>query len=297
MEDVNHLSFKTKIQTYWELTKPDITFLILISTFLGYFLGVQFIGGNIFGNPLILLHLLIGSILSSSGVAILNEYIERDQDAIMNRTSKRPLPSGKISPINALFFGIVISVIGVLELALFVNLYCGILSFFTVVFYLFIYTPMKQKTPWNTLVGAIPGALPPVGGWFAVTNEFTSITGVLFAIMFCWQIPHFLSLAYIYSSDYKKGGFIMLPSLYSNQVQTRVYVVFFTLLLIIITFALYFSKIVGISYLVLNMILSTVFIYFVYKFVESVNLKSAKQLFFASIIYLPILLILIIISS
>ena len=132
---------------------------------------------------------------------------------------------------------------------------------------------------------------------FPVVVKQCTITGVLFAIMFCWQIPHFLSLAYIYSNDYKKGGFIMLPSLYSNQVQTRVYVVFFTLLLIIITFALYFSKIVGISYLVLNMILSTVFIYFVYKFVESVNLKTAKQLFFASIIYLPILLILIIISS
>ena len=120
------MSFKAKIQSYWELTKPDITFLILISTFLGYFLGIQYIGGNIFGNPMVLLHLLIGSILSSSGVAILNEYIERDQDAKMNRTSKRPLPSGRISPKSALIFGIAVSVIGVLELALLVNLYAGI---------------------------------------------------------------------------------------------------------------------------------------------------------------------------
>ncbi len=138
MEGVIHLSFKAKIQSYWELTKPDITFLILISTFLGYFLGIQYIGGNIIGNPMVLLHLLMGSILSSSGVAILNEYIERDQDARMNRTSKRPLPSGRISPKSALIFGIGVSLMGVLELVLFVNFYCGILSFFTIVFYLFV---------------------------------------------------------------------------------------------------------------------------------------------------------------
>ena len=178
------MSFKTKIKLYWELTKPDITFLILISTFLGYFLGVQFIGGNIFGNPMVLLHLLIGSILSSSGVAILNEYIERDQDAKMNRTSKRPLPSGRISPKNALIFGIAVSIIGVLELAFLVNIYSGILSLITIVFYLFVYTPMKQKSPWNTLVGAIPGALPPVGGWLAATGNITSQTLAVFFILF-----------------------------------------------------------------------------------------------------------------
>ena len=202
MEDVNHLSFKTKIQTYWELTKPDITFLILISTFLGYFLGVQFIGGNIFGNPMVLMHLLIGSILSSSGVAILNEYIERDHDAKMNRTCKRPLPSGRISPNRALFFGIVVSVVGVLELALLVNLYSGILSFFTIAFYVFVYTPMKQKSPWNTLIGAIPGALPPVGGWLAATGNITRQTLGVFCILFFWQIPHFFSIAWLYKTDY-----------------------------------------------------------------------------------------------
>ena len=211
------MNFKTKIQTYWELTKPDITFLILISTFLGYFLGIQFIGGNIFGNLFVLIHLMIGSILSSSGVAILNEYIERDQDAIMNRTRKRPLPSGRISPMSALILGITVSAMGVLELALLVNFYSGILSFFTIVFYLFIYTPMKQKTPWNTLVGAIPGALPPVGGWLAATGNITSQALAVFGILFFWQIPHFFSIAWLYKTDYKKAGFKMFMSDTNDQ--------------------------------------------------------------------------------
>ena len=287
------------IKHYISLTKPRICFLVLISTYFGYYLGLRYTGSYMteLNEWVIFFHLIIGTLVSCAGACTLNQAIEYDSDSKMNRTANRSIPKGHISPLKAFIFGFVLSIVGILYLFFNVNLIVSIISFLTVFSYICIYTPFKKISSINTLIGAIPGALPPVGGWFAVTNEFTSITGLLFAIMFCWQIPHFLSLAYIYSSDYKKGGFIMLPSLYSNQVQTRVYVVFFTLLLIIITFALYFSKIVGTSYLVLNMILSAGFIYFVYKFVESVNLKTAKQLFFASIIYLPILLILIIISS
>jgi len=246
---------------------------------------------------IIFLHLIIGTLLSCAGACALNQAIEYRADSKMDRTVNRAIPKGYILPLKAFIFGLLLSFSGVLYLFLNVNLIVSALSFFTIFSYICLYTPFKKISSINTLIGAIPGALPPVGGWFAVTNEFTSLTAVLFSIMFCWQIPHFLSLAYIYSEDYKKGGFIMLPALYSNQIQTRVYVVFFTLLLTIITFALYFSSIVGMSYLILNIILSSGFIYFVYKFTESVNLKTAKQLFFASIIYLPILLISIIISS
>ena len=156
---------------------------------------------------------------------------------------------------------------------------------------------MKKITYLNTLIGAIPGALPPIGGWFAATNEISSIVTALFGILFCWQIPHFLSLAYMYAKDYKKGGFVMLPSLYSNQVQTRVHIVFFTLCLIFITFSLYYNKAVGNIYLFGNILLSLLFIYYVFKFTFNMSQKTAKGLFFASILYLPILLFLVIINS
>ena len=180
----------SKIKSYWELTKPDITLLVLISTFLGYSLGMQFIGSPILHSPLVLFYLMIGSALSSAGVAILNEYIEREKDAKMNRTLSRPLPSGRIAPKSALIYGIIASVFGVLGLAFLVNLYSGILSFITIAVYLFVYTPIKQKSPWNTLVGAIPGALPPVGGWLAATGNITNQTLAIFCFLFFWQIPH-----------------------------------------------------------------------------------------------------------
>ena len=293
------MSFKIKIQTYWELTKPDITFLILISTFLGYFLGVQFIGGNIFGNPLVLLHLMIGSILSSSGVAILNEYMERDQDAKMNRTSNRPLPSGRISPKSALIFGIAVSVIGVLELALLVNLYSGILSFFTIVFYLFVYTPMKQKTPWNTLVGAIPGALPPVGGWLAATGNITSQALAVFGILFFWQIPHFFSIAWLYKSDYKKAGFKMFMSDTNDQFRSNILMVGFCILTLVFSLSLFSYPLgsmamVGISAMI---IMGLLYISTALKMAVKQCVKNARRLLFVSIIYIPAIFIILIIGN
>ena len=290
------MRFKTKIQPFWELTKPDITFLILISTFLGYFLGIQFIGGNILGNPLVLLHLLIGSILSSSGVAILNEYIERDQDAIMNRTSKRPLPSGKISPKSALIFGITVSVIGVLELALLVNLYSGILSFFTIVFYLFIYTPMKQKTPWNTLVGAIPGALPPVGGWLAATGDITIQTLGVFCILFFWQIPHFFSIAWLYKADYKKAGFKMFMSDTNDQFKSNIIMVGFCILTLVFSLLLFPSPIASMTLIFLSatIIMGLLYVFAALKMAMQHNIKNARRLLFVSIIYIPVILVILV---
>ena len=290
------MSFKTKIQPYWELTKPDITFLILISTFLGYFLGIQFIGGNILGTPFVLLHLLIGSILSSSGVAILNEYIEREQDAKMNRTSKRPLPSGRISPKSALIFGITVSVIGVLELVLFVNLYSGILSFFTIVFYLFIYTPMKQKTPWNTLVGAIPGALPPVGGWLAATGNITSQTLGVFCILFFWQIPHFFSIAWLYKTDYKNAGFKMFMSDTNDQFRSNIIMVGFCILTLVFSLLLFPYPIASMTLIFISatIIMGLLYVLAAFKMAMQHNKKNARRLLFVSIIYIPAILIILV---
>ena len=290
------MSFKAKIRSYWELTKPDITFLILISTFLGYFLGVQFIGGNIFGNPMILLHLLIGSILSSSGVAILNEYIERDQDARMNRTRTRPLPSGRISPKSALIFGIVASVMGVLELALLVNLYSGILSFFTITFYLFVYTPMKQKTPWNTLVGSIPGALPPVGGWLAATGDISSHALAVFGILFFWQIPHFFSIAWLYRTDYKKAGFKMFMSDTNDQFRSNIIMVGFCILTLVFSLLLFPPPIGSITLIFISaaIIMGLLYVFAALKMAFKHSIKNARRLLFVSIIYIPVILIILV---
>ena len=284
---------------YISLTKPRICLMVAISTYLGYYLGIRYSGSYMMeiSEWVVFFHLILGTLLSCAGACSLNQAFEYKSDSKMERTQSRSIPQGYVTPSQGIIWGSILSVSGILYLALYVNIIVSVLSLLTVFSYICLYTPLKRISPLNTLVGAIPGALPPVGGWFAVSEEFNLITIVLFAIMFCWQIPHFLSLAYMYSEDYTKGGFVMLPSLYSNQIQTRVYVVFFTLLLVIITFSLYFSTLVGISYLVLNMILSAGFIYSVVKFTHSVNMTTARQLFFASIIYLPILLLLIITSS
>ena len=284
---------------YLTLTKPRICMLVLVTTYLGYYMGLRHIGSYMvdINEWITFFYLLFGTFLTSAGACSLNQAIEYKSDAKMDRTSSRPIPMGIISPVRGYIFGISLSIIGVLFLYITIGLLVSFLSFLTICTYIFVYTPMKKLTYLNTLVGAIPGALPPIGGWFAATHEASSIVPALFGILFCWQIPHFLSLAYMYAKDYKKAGFIMLPSLYSNQVQTRVHIVFFTLCLIFITFSLYYSKAVGNIYLLGNIFLSLAFIYYVSKFTFSISQKTAKGLFFASICYLPILLVLVIINS
>ncbi len=284
---------------YISLTKPRICLLILITTYLGYYLGLRSIGSFMitFDEWLVFSHLLIGTLLSCAGACTLNQAIEYKSDAKMDRTSKRAIPMGEITPFNALCFGIILSFSGILYLYLMISILVSFLSFLTVFSYIAVYTPLKRLSSFNTLVGAIPGALPPVGGWFAANTEISSVVVALFAILFCWQIPHFLSLAYMYADDYKKGGFVMLPSLYSNQIQTRIHMIFFTLLLVFVTFYLYINKITGNIYLFGNTILSAIFIYSVLKFSIDVNRNTARRVFFASIVYLPILLLLVIVNS
>ena len=282
-----------------KLSKPRITFLVIVTAYLGYYLGLRYSGLLMieFISLIKFFHLIVGVFFTSSGSAILNQYIESDLDAKMDRTKKRPVPSGKINPKKAFIFGFLLSIIGIFYLYFTISFLVSFLSFLTVFSYIVVYTPLKKKTSLNTLVGAIPGALPPVGGWFAANTETSSIVVALFAMLFCWQIPHFLALAYMYSEDYKKGGFVMLPSLYSNQIQTRIHMLFFTLLLLFITFYLYMIKVTGIIYLFGAIILSFMFMYSVIKFSFTVNRQTARGVFFSSIIYLPVILILVIINS
>ena len=174
------------MKDYIKLIKPRISLLVLLTGYLGYYLGLRYEG--LYNDYQMLIFLLIGMFFSASGCAVLNQYLEKDFDAKMNRTKNRPIPSGRISPINALIFGSILSVFGVFFIYTTVNSLTAIICLLTVFLYLFVYTPSKRFSTLNTLIGSIPGALPVLGGWTAATNSLNSISWILFSILFCWQI-------------------------------------------------------------------------------------------------------------
>jgi heme o synthase len=195
----------SKIFDYAELMKPELTGLSVLTSLCGFYLA----GSGPF-HYWLFLHLALGTTLLGGGAGALNQFIEREYDSLMKRTERRPLPAGRLDPTEALVFGIILSAAGVLELTLFVNVLTGFLAAVTFATYIFLYTPLKRITPYSTLIGAIPGALPPVMGWTAARNSVTMEAAVLFAILFCWQMPHFLSLAWMYRRDYARAGFKIL---------------------------------------------------------------------------------------
>lgn len=194
-----------KYSDYLELTKPRVTLMVVITMAFGFYLGSR---GAM--DWLLLVHALIGTALVAGGTSALNQYWERDLDAKMLRTKKRPLPSGRLQPRQALLFGGMISLAGIAHLLIAVNALTAFLAASTLVSYVFLYTPLKQKNSLSTIVGAIPGALPPLGGWTAARNDLSIEGWILFAILFIWQLPHFLAIAWIYREDYSRGGFPML---------------------------------------------------------------------------------------
>ena len=200
------VGWRTRLADYWSLTKPEVNTLVVASTAAGFYLGWR---GPM--NLLLLFHTLAGTLLIASGTATLNQWVERGADARMRRTANRPLPAGRLSPSKALWFGIVLSVVGGLYLALAVNVLASALALLTLASYLLLYTPLKRKTPYCTLVGAFPGAMPPLIGWAAARGSLSLEAWVLYAILFIWQFPHFLSIAWIYREDYARAGLLMLP--------------------------------------------------------------------------------------
>jgi protoheme IX farnesyltransferase len=199
--------WRTKLADYWSLTKPEVNTLVVASTAAGFYLGWR---GPM--NFLLLFHTLAGTLLIASGTATLNQWVEREADARMRRTANRPLPAGRLSPSEALWFGIVLSVVGGLYLALAVNVLASALALLTLASYLLLYTPLKRKTSYCTLVGAFPGAMPPLIGWAAARGSLSLEAWILYAILFIWQFPHFLSIAWMYREDYARAGLLMLPT-------------------------------------------------------------------------------------
>ena len=290
---------KTTLSTYIELTKPRITLLVLVTAYLGYYLGLRSQGDHMVSleSWLILFYLILGTWATSAGAAVLNQVMERRHDAKMARTKNRPLVMGKISPMNALVFGISLSLCGCVFLYYLINPLTAWISAATVFLYILIYTPSKRITTWNTIIGSIPGALPPVGGWVAATGSLAPPAWILFGILFCWQMPHFLAIAIIYAADYEKGGFKMLPSIYPESKRTSYVILFFTVALLVTSLGLYILKVGGILYAVGAALLGVAFFMVALKVIMESNKKNARRLMLASIIYLPLLLIIILIEK
>ena len=280
------------------MTKPRITMLVLVTAYLGYYLGLRSQGSHMatVDSWLILFYLILGTWATSAGAAVLNQVIERRHYAKMTRTKNRPLVIGKIGPMNALIFGAFLSFGGCVLLYYLINPLTAFISVATILLYILIYTPSKRISTWNTIIGSIPGALPPVGGWVAATGSLAPPAWILFGILFCWQMPHFLAIAIIYAADYEKGGFKMLPTIYPESKRTSYVILFFTIALLITSLGLYILKVAGIFYAVGAALLGVAFLMVALKVIMESNKKNARRLMLASIIYLPLLLIIILIE-
>ena len=283
--DASAVTDKSMFALVCDLVKARLTFLVLLTTLVGFHLGVR-------GAPdyWLMLHTVLGTALVACGAAALNQLLEREYDALMRRTADRPLPSGRMQPETVLIFGGVCSMAGLLYLAFAVNLLTSLLGAITLASYIFIYTPLKRVTWLNTAVGAIPGALPPVMGWTAARNELTGEGWALFAILFFWQIPHFLAIAWMYRDEYAQAGFVMLPSVDPEGYRTGRQAVSHTLGLLTVSLSPFLVKLVGSLYLVGALTLGIVFVGAAVLFSRQLTRPRARQLFFVSILYLPLLL-------
>ncbi len=276
---------KTRSGMLGELFKARLTSLVLLTTLVGFYLGQR---GPM--NWLLLVNTLMGTGLLACGAAALNQYLERDFDALMERTEDRPLPAGLIQPQTVVVLGGVISLAGLLWLAFGANLLTAVLGAVTLISYLFIYTPLKRKTTLNTAIGAIPGALPPLMGWTAARGDLSIEGWALFAILFFWQLPHFLAIAWMYREDYAKGGFVMLPLVDRDGTRTGRSAVSHTLGLLPVSLSPFVFQMSGALYLAGALVLGLGFLWFAGRFAKQMDRLSARRLFFASILYLPLLL-------
>ncbi len=272
------------MKDYLALTKPRITWLILVSTGVGYYFGAR-LGWNWYT----LFHTIMGTGLIASGTAALNQWFERDADAKMRRTQMRPLPSGRLSPRKALVFSIFLSIAGFVELAWGANLLTGLLGLFTLLTYLFIYTPLKSRSPHSTTVGAIPGAMPPLIGFAGAAATLTTEAWILGAILFLWQFPHFYAIAWMYREDYERAGIRMLPVVEPDGESTARRMVFFSLALVPISLLPRFWAMAGNIYFAGAVLIGAMFVYYCWRLLNDRTKVRARSVLLASVVYLPIL--------
>ncbi len=280
---------------YWALTKPEVNFLILITTFAGFYLASTPGPGGF--RILRVIRTLLGTLLVAGGTGTLNQFTERSFDAQMRRTARRPLASGSIKSSHALWFGIALSLAGTVYLALAVSVLASLLALVTLLSYLFLYTPLKRRTPLCTLVGAFPGAVPPLIGWAAARGRLDPEAWVLYAIVFLWQFPHFMAIAWMYREDYARAGYLVLPSgeLRNHFVIWQSLVVSLALIPLSLIPAITGES--GLVYSVGALLLGSIFFYYGARFALRRSNVAARQLLAASVVYLPAVFVLMMLNK
>lgn len=269
------------VSDFIALTKPRLVMMVVLTTCVGFYLGTP---GRI--NWWLLLHTLIGTGLSAGGTLALNQFLERDRDALMRRTMKRPLPAGRVNPEPALRFGMLVTGVGLLYLSLIVNVLSGFVAAVITATYLFLYTPLKHRTSLSTMVGAIPGALPPIIGWVGARGEVGLEAAVLFTIMFLWQLPHSLALAWLFRDDYARAGFQLLPVLYPDGAVTSFHILINCLALLAVSLVPSVIGLTGEVYFFIALFAGLVFLGFALNLAWKRSLIAARYLFLVSLVYL-----------
>lgn len=286
---------RNRLLAYLELTKPRIALMVLVTAALGYYLGVAFTGE--FPGWLSFVFAMLGTGMAGGGASALNQYIERDIDARMERTRERPLPTGAVSPQSALYFGVALALGGCFVLLFKNNLLTAFLTLQSTFLYVLVYTPMKRLTWLNTSVGAIPGAMPPLIGWAAATGMLHAVAWILFAVLYIWQHPHFFAIAWMYRDDYERGGLKMLPVVKPDGKNMFMQVMSFSLVLIPISVL---PTVIGLSgwiYFVGALFLGLAMLACSAAFTWQQTHASARRVLRISLIYLPMLLLLILVDA
>jgi protoheme IX farnesyltransferase len=279
---------RARASDYFELTKPRITFMVLVATVVGFYMGS---GENL--QALLLLHTIVGTGLVAAGASAFNQYLEWRLDARMLRTRSRPIPAGRLDPLEALVFSIVISAAGIAYLAALVNVLTAALGAITLGAYILLYTPLKTRTTWCTLIGAFPGAVPPLMGWAAVRGDIDTVGLSLFAIQFLWQMPHFFAISWMFTEDYSRAGFVV----HSSGVKTGRQIILYCCALIPVSLLPTLFGVTGRGYLVGALLLG--FIYLGYGFAVALFRSNthAQRLLKVSVFYLPALFVLMMIDK
>ncbi len=281
-----------RVSDYATLTKSRIGLFVVLSTAVGFVLGAT---GSLDLSRLF--HTLVATFLIAGGAAALNQFLERDLDARMRRTADRPLPAGRLQPDQAYLFGVLLSAVGILYLGMWVNWLTSLVGALTSGVYLFLYTPLKQKTVYNTAVGAVAGALPPVGGWAAARGEIGSEAWVLFAIMFLWQFPHFFSIAWIYREDYARGGYRMLSVVDPEGDRISRQVVLTSLVLLPFSLLPVLLGVSGAIYAIVAALLSLGLVGVGLSFARFRTDRCARRLMRATLLYLPTLWVVMVLDK
>ncbi|MFL6192812.1 MAG: heme o synthase [Thermoanaerobaculia bacterium] len=283
---VEERSQPISLRDLWEMTKPGITLMVVLTAGLGFLLAEQ----DSF-SFMLLVHALLGTGLVSAGASVLNHVLERETDALMTRTANRPLPTGRMDPDTALLFGVVLSILGLGDLALGTNLLTALLGAVALAGYVFVYTPLKRISSLATVIGAVPGAIPPMMGWSAVRNELDPAAWVLFGILFFWQLPHFLAIAWLCREDYARGGFPMLPVLDPEGVRTGRQAILYGAALVPISLLPSLLGLMGTVYFVGALAFGLIYLGFSFGFAASRSNPGARRLMLASLLYFPGLLL------